>query len=224
MKYLLPFLLVFSIAACSASGFSNEKIRYRITVTVETPEGIKTGSAVREAARYKEPSILPDQGGVFYNITRGEAVVVDLGQRGVLFVLLGGEDEAKQIFNLFSGVQKVRHIELLSKNRPLRLFYFRNISDPLTVSPAQDVIKCSPHVEDCGNGMRELPLLTMEKAFGSGVTLKSFDVTQTKQSFNDDVQNFLPWLRKIGGKYIHGQNSSRGAPYALHGGNFKVGD
>ena len=225
MKYLLPFFLVFSIAACSAAGFSNEKIRYRITVTVETPEGIKTGSAVREAGRYTEPSILPDQGGTFYNVTRGEAVVVDLGQRGVLFALLGGEDEAKEIFNLFADAQKSSHADWLpDKHRPLRLFYFKDLNDPMTVSPARDVVKCFPHVEGCANGMRELPLLTMEKAFGPGVALKSFEVARTKQSFNDGVQNFLPWLRKIGGKYIHGQNSSRGAPYGLHGGKFKVGD
>src|SRR5689334_19573264 len=72
-------------------GSDHNLIRYRVTVTVETPEGIKTGSAVREASMYHETSILPDQGGTFYNIAKGQAVAVDLGKRGVLFVLLGGE-------------------------------------------------------------------------------------------------------------------------------------
>src|SRR6218665_2890440 len=89
------FLTVTMAACAGACGFSNEKIRYKMTVTVETPEGIKTGSAVREAGRYTEPSILPDQGGVFYRVIGGEAVVVDLAERGVLFALIDDSREAK---------------------------------------------------------------------------------------------------------------------------------
>ena len=214
-----------STAACAGmAGFSNEKIRYKMTVKVQTPEGIRTGFAIREAGRYTEPSILPDQGGTMYNLTRGEAVVIDLGQRGVLFALLGGEDEARDIFKYLSDAQKLVVVDLLSNNTPLRFFYFKDLSDPMTVEPARDVIRCSPDVEGCSNGMMELSLLTMDGAFGPGVTIKRVDVARTDEPFEDILHVWLPWLPRVGGKYLHEKSSARGAPYALHGGNFKVGD
>ena len=168
-----------SMSACtSANGFSNEKIRYKMTVTVETPEGIKTGYAVREASRYTEPSILPDQGGAFYNITKGEAVVVDLEQRGVLFVLLGGEWEAKIVFKALATSTKadMQDLEpLMKKWGTPRFVYFKDINDPKTVS---------------GANYRDL-----ERDFGAGVFLKQITTEIVKEPINlGIVDKFLPWL------------------------------
>ncbi|HTK84182.1 MAG TPA: hypothetical protein VL625_03765 [Patescibacteria group bacterium] len=56
--------------------------RYKITVTVETPEGLKTGSAVREIyAKSGGPTMLAEASSGHVDAT-GEAVVVDLGKRG----------------------------------------------------------------------------------------------------------------------------------------------
>ena len=62
-------------------------IRYRITVTVDTPSGPIKGSAVREVRVIDTPTfgldtVTPDMH------MRGEAAVVDLGQRGLLFAWL----------------------------------------------------------------------------------------------------------------------------------------
>lgn len=63
--------------------------RYKITIEIETPEGIKSGSAVREvrarknAARFLNPDVNP----IEYSVI-GEAVVIDLEEKGVLFSLL----------------------------------------------------------------------------------------------------------------------------------------
>jgi hypothetical protein len=63
--------------------------RYKITIEIETPEGIKTGSAVREVRAWKNAAkiINPDVAPIEYEVI-GEAVVVDLGKRGVLFGLI----------------------------------------------------------------------------------------------------------------------------------------
>lgn len=84
----LLFLAILTVAVMSAVTFamSEQKSmqatwRYKMTVTVETPEGIKTGSAVREISNSLQGNNWPDVGnpaGV-----RGEAVVVDLSKRGV---------------------------------------------------------------------------------------------------------------------------------------------
>ncbi len=69
----------FFLASCSSSS---EEVRYRLTVEVETPEGLKTGSGVMA---YKLAQGFPQ---AYSPSFRGEAVAVDLGSRGVLFMTL----------------------------------------------------------------------------------------------------------------------------------------
>src|ERR1700722_17123777 len=62
--------------------------RYKMTVTVETPEGVKMGSAVREVTRYRVFNLTTKW--TYRFKVRGEAIVIDLGKRGTLFPLLVG--------------------------------------------------------------------------------------------------------------------------------------
>ena len=64
---------------------STASYRYRMTVEVDTPEGVKTGSSVMEV-RLARGMAIGDQSGVTSGVF-GEAVVVDL-PNGPLFVLL----------------------------------------------------------------------------------------------------------------------------------------
>jgi hypothetical protein len=58
-------------------AYPTAKIRFRLTVNVETPAGPRSGSSVMEAILYRRPAF----GGLFLSPTRldGEAVFVDLG-------------------------------------------------------------------------------------------------------------------------------------------------
>src|SRR5690606_30048430 len=113
-------------------------------------------------------------------------------------------------------------VDLTINKMPLRLFYFKDLSKPMTIEPARDTIRCSALIDGCSEGMIELPLMTMHHAFGSGVTLKRVQIEITSEPFSEVINLWLPWLQQLGGKYLHGQSSARGAPYALHGGNFKI--
>lgn len=83
---LLLFLSALALHACSRS----ETFRYRMTVEVETPEGLKTGSSVIEV-HYSETGdksiTFPEARGINTR-ARGEAVAVDLPDGKVLFALL----------------------------------------------------------------------------------------------------------------------------------------
>lgn len=63
--------------------------RFRLTVEVDTPEGLKTGSSVIEVRT--SAVHLGGIGGGAGAEARGEAVTVDLGSRGLLFALLRSE-------------------------------------------------------------------------------------------------------------------------------------
>jgi hypothetical protein len=79
---LFAGVAVLSLAGCDGNSAS---YRYRMTVEVETPQGIKSGSSVMEV-RLARGMAIGDQSGVTSGVF-GEAVVVDLPD-GPLFVLL----------------------------------------------------------------------------------------------------------------------------------------
>ncbi len=117
---------------------------YRITIEVETPEGIKTGSTVRRVvARLNTLKLFPQENDFVHHIT-GEAVVVDLGERGVLFALIDLESYL-DIYNAipsdlpYKSIKHFRYYDalpsgthgILEKEKPT-LVTFDNLEDPKT--------------------------------------------------------------------------------------------
>jgi hypothetical protein len=103
----IAVLLVAGIAAATEMTTTTGTFRYKMTVEVETPEGLKTGSAVREVnVVIAHPDIQGMNGTRAF--VKGEAVVVDLGKRGVLFALLKGfkysyDHDYQVVFEAFPG-------------------------------------------------------------------------------------------------------------------------
>jgi len=83
-------------AACSgASGKSYPPYRYRLTVEIDTPQGLRSGSSVIEVhTSLAGANSIPSPGQLFQRV-RGEAVAVDLPGGQTVFALLrsGGDIE-----------------------------------------------------------------------------------------------------------------------------------
>ena len=87
LKGLAFALVAFALASCIRTYTWNQKV----TLVVDTPHGEVSGSAVqrvRYAMYVVKPSTFPKDG---WELVRGEAVVVDLGDGKYLFGLLQGE-------------------------------------------------------------------------------------------------------------------------------------
>ena len=65
--------------------------RYRLTLTVETPDGDRTGSSVIQVKTRFPGGLTRAQGYSTWVEAQGEATVVDLGSRGLLFATLKGD-------------------------------------------------------------------------------------------------------------------------------------
>lgn len=240
VMFAASLVLSVSMAACAVAGSSGEypstKIRYKMTVEVETPEGIKTGSAVREISMVSRPEMMAEGNDTHVRLEKGEAVVVDLGQRGVLFATLGSsmDDGIGAIFNAFpsncpegnvsrcgiryySSLKNDEEAFLPAKNYPT-LITFKSLQDPLSVVTARDDFSCPPAQKGCENFT-----VSLESAFGKGVTIKEITIKVTKDELTEEIKKWLPWLETLKGKYLHGSSISRGAPLGLHSGDFTVG-
>lgn len=63
--------------------------RFRVTIEVDTPSGIKSASGVWESAWGRKAHWIPQTGGAIGNLRRGEAVFVDLGAGRHVIAILG---------------------------------------------------------------------------------------------------------------------------------------
>lgn len=83
-KAMLLIVCAVVLTACFPESYSwNQKI----TIVVETPHGIKTGSAVTHVEWNENTQFLPNIN-PFTSEVRGEAAVVDLGEGQYLFALI----------------------------------------------------------------------------------------------------------------------------------------
>jgi hypothetical protein len=183
-RNLLQITILASAAALlSSCGNSTYSWSQKLTVTVQTPQGEKSGSAVVGIKAWYGNVI--DVGRTADIKLQGEAAVVDLGNGKYLFALLGEEDKSRawQTFHdelpkgtaeawaAISGMQGHKK-ELLGARYPM-LVTFGNLSDPKSVKQASDV----------------------SATFGSGYSLKSMTLEITDEPVTDGVVGkLLPWL------------------------------
>jgi hypothetical protein len=209
---ILGLTIVLAASAAVAAVTSAQvtgSFRYKMTVEVETPEGIRTGSAVREAtvsfARSEELRPYDHSGSV-----RGEAVVVDLGKRGLLFAIMG-TDDYMQVFYRFPGPpgmtpEGIKYYEDLQYKHPKvalnidtwpRLVHFRDIRDPKTVELALETEGYETPRPGGGFVQRNrLKADHFEEMFGKGVKLKSITLEMTRQKVTRGIEGWLPWLEE----------------------------
>ncbi len=225
MKVLAVVAVVVAAAVAFAMGNKEPIVyswHYKITVTVDTPEGEKRGSAVREARTEFQPR--PEPKDFPYHIeikSRGEAVPVDLGKRGMLFALIdwdsyrefynafpyGGQMDGKSKFprdDYYKETLKTGMKAELKTNFP-RMVTFKDIKDPKSV----EAVKADD----------------LAATFGAGVKLKDITLEITDEPVTWEIEKVLGWLEKVkmsclSGKHINGPELYE----QLHGGNFRAGD
>lgn len=173
---------------------------YKTTVTVETPEGVKTGFAVREANVHTP--FLEIQGLYDRRIRiKGEAVVVDLGARGLLFSPMNVDDYStvfaafpdatdaftKKGLKYYQNLVSTKAKADLPPYRYPRLAMFRDINDPKTVT--------------------EVNPLDLSATYGAGVHLKSITIEMTDEKVTWGIDKYLSWLPQYVDQRFDGDKS-----------------
>jgi hypothetical protein len=193
-------LIIFGPAGCE----HYHTYRYRLTLEVETPEGIKTGSGVYEVSVSSGKANLISPGGSSGTVI-GEAVIVDLAARGPMFVLLskneqytyagtlpvvvakraglvtdGRTQSPKRYENLADFTREIAalrgKIEVLFDELPT-LVRFRDINDPKSVELVYPT--------------------SLDTAFGSHVALRQAWIEMTSDSVTTGIEEKLAWLKTL---------------------------
>lgn len=91
MKLVIAALLALSLSACGDDRFPD--YRYKMTIEVATPDGVKSFSSVRQVRQEQKSSVLNSGGRTVDTQVTGEAVILDLPS-GPVFALLSRPDDA----------------------------------------------------------------------------------------------------------------------------------
>lgn len=185
------------LSACSLGPDPTPDYRYRLTVEVDTPDGLKTGSSVIEVkTSVAGENAITTPGRVSHTL-RGEAVAVDLGDgrslfallrsptdidwaNNVMFILTPGQGDFQSRFEAMLKRRKEytlpRYLPIRGERRPARpmLVAFGDLADPTSVA--------------------EVDPDDLAKTFGEGVSLKRITVQLTDDPVTTGIEQLLGWL------------------------------
>jgi len=206
------------------SGMFPNTYRFRMIVEVDTPGGVRRGSAVYEVKAANLTKILPEEASRDWSV-KGEAVAVDLPGGHTLFALLKTTNGMRSDLATMSMAALdpafnndiVESADRIAKRTGIRspapvaasdypmLVTFADIADP------RSVVAVDP--------------ANLAASFGPGVRLRGITVEVTDEAVTMGLANSLTWLS------VHPEPSlSRGhagndysLPATLHHGDFRQG-
>jgi hypothetical protein len=209
---LLAAVAALALPGCGVAGERLPDFRYRLTVEVETPEGLRTGSSVIEvstmvAGRYS----IPNPGKVIHRV-KGEAVTVDLGSRGTLFALLRSDDNvdwAKNVmYRLAPEVPRTRDADgrfdahrylhagyaaMLKRREPIELPRTFPDQAHLRDQPALPMLVRLRDIAD-PRTVEKVDPDDLAATFGKGVKLRRITMQVTDEPVTTGITNRLAWL------------------------------
>lgn len=185
-----------------------EPIRYRLTATVETPQGVKTGYSVIEVTMDRA---------LVYGTVRGEAVAVDLPNGQAMFVLLRTASNPDWALT-FPGVkgpdadvpvlstaatnaevkaeakaQRARQFAWLRKDRQLHYVWGGDVpKDRAQYLPYFVRFK---DIKD-PKSVEALDPDNLTKTYGAGYALKSLTVQMTGEAVTTGIAKRFSWWKK----------------------------
>ncbi|MEM6810854.1 MAG: hypothetical protein AAF549_00120 [Pseudomonadota bacterium] len=185
--------------------------RYKMTVTIDTPEGEISGSAVRQMGDNYKVSFPSEASN--YGEVAGEAVVVDLKERGLLFALISsssdigfystfpfpdGAPETPEGYAYYQSLPIGTKAVMPLSSRTPRLVTFKDMDDPMSVELVYARGSCQRDKstsDECKADPKGSYTQTdrFEELFGQGVKLKEITMEITDQEIEwGRVDQYLP--------------------------------
>lgn len=209
----IAILVAMSTSACGSSGTRFPDYRYRLTVEVDTPEGVRSGSSVIEVQTYDTgPHSIPSPNSLVTRMT-GEAVAVDLPDGKTLFALLRSDRNVDWAKGVMSSIIADREVPSGEGDPFPRRFAVMLERKGLYQLPRQ--FPDPPPYIDKSDAPTAYPMLvtfkdiadpkTVEKVdpddlvatFGKGYALKRITIQLTDDLVTTGIEKRLVWLPSI---------------------------
>ncbi len=183
--------------------------RYRLTVEVETPEGLKTGSSVIEVEQSMGRSAGTGFGKRINRRARGEAVAVDLPGGRTLFALLRSDSDVDWASSVMQSAapkiegepweERFDNMLLLEGEVELPRYWPRIARRDLEF--AYPMLVTFGDLDDPTSVARVDPD-DLAASFGEGVTLRRITVQLTDDPVTSGIEERLGWLKFTSGTLL----------------------
>lgn len=221
------------LGGCSAEDRAPD-YRYRLTVEVETPEGLKSGSSVIEVQMSKMRPAMHPSGIGLSSKARGEAVAVDLPNGQTLYALLRSENKVDWATDIVYAMAPRREDATPDEAMAQRFEWIRNSREVVTLPQYRVVAKGAMRLdgwpmlvtfedEADPTSVARVDPDDLAASFGEGVNLKRITVKLTDDPVTTGIEERLGWL----GNSFRGyslQDFPEGFPVGDFGGLFKKGN
>jgi hypothetical protein len=176
--------------------------RYRLSVEVETPDGLRSGSSVIEVRYEMFPEI---NGRDHISRVFGEAVFIDLGHGKNLIGLLAAGPSGEDVDYPGRIVFLAFNLDGNDPDTPRRLLQLRGKRDlDIYHSSPNDVMKrllpTFVTLTDLTNPStaRLAPFGLFNEIFGRGFKLRSVAIEMTTDPITEGIENKIPWIGNYG--------------------------
>jgi hypothetical protein len=179
------------------------EIRYRITIEVETPQGIRKGSSVWSTRLRKVPIV-----GGHTTDFRGEAIAVELPNNQVLFGLIVNSGPTGQLGGNYGGWLPESVHESRGFERPRRpredysavedFKYIRDLPSRLFMLDCEERRECPFLVRfrdlNDRSTVEGVDYDGLHEAFGPGYRLRAVTLETTGARPRRNLHDYLPWV------------------------------
>jgi len=195
-------------------AFPSYTHRYRLTIEIDTPDGVRTGSSVIEVTRKDVRWVLIAQGRYEFQV-RGEAVFVDLGGGRNVIALLATGPYGQNVDQMISlPIEAYGHYKwdedawahrakmqgLVELKSPLipTLVTIADVSDPKSAQVIYGID--SQEIREGGGALRRVPRLAVDRfveKFGPGFRFKRATLEATTDDVTRGIERKIPWIAQM---------------------------
>jgi hypothetical protein len=214
---VLRLVTVVAIAFGLAGCWNTESYRYKLTLAVDTPEGVRRGSSVLELAFWD--TWFPEKGTM--HELRGEALYLDLGPgRRPLIALLTaqlhptyGEKQRwtrdagpgirmmSRIYGQAASLDSMDEVRRIARMRGPRGIAPTDLPDLVTFADINDP-----------NSVIEVDPNDLQATLGPNITWQAITLEFTDEPITKGIELKLPWIpaydnKMLDGEHYHGKNT-----------------
>jgi len=195
MKWIVLLIAALAIFyAAYAIAYPTYSYRYRITIEVDTSDGVKTGSSVIEVTTVQYPSWITLGANDHATSVRGEAVFVDLGSgRNLVALLALGPHAADGAARLFAP----RSFFPIRDDSPRDVLWSKQLAGMTGrrafAGDKQPTLVTFADPNDPA-GAREVPFSDPQSVLGSDIRSVRAWIDLTKDPVTSTLQSKLPWI------------------------------
>ncbi|WP_420383711.1 hypothetical protein [Novosphingobium sp.] len=210
VKAVLLFSVLL-IAGCGSTTYP--PYRYKETVIVQTPQGIRSGYTVIEVRMYKEGQSNPFDGGAIHGKVKGEAAAIELPDGRTLFALLTSPANHGWAQGAYQMLAQLTPDEMAKPYNPNNTAFDIQYRRAMAMKGPQVLPRAMPsgaaepgrfvsgypwfvtfvNIND-PNSVQVVDPDNLAATFGEGYKLKSIILEKTSDPLGHSIRKILPWI------------------------------